>query len=286
MIRIATALEEFYLPNRPGLAPRTIKKYREETRHWAKLTSDPPLNEITTTTFNLYRAACLQAGLKPTSIEGRIDTIIQVLRLCGPEAERRQGFGLIPRVPFIGQPLRTSTPLKMTPTVEQLRALARQFSVATWPRTTDLSPRLFWLAWLGVMFTTGIRFRDFMLAQRSQLSGDVLIVTAGKTGIAHVFPLPDWLLPQLYQLPVYRGRLFPCPLRPTEFRTKLKALTTLAGTPWITSQAIRRASITEWSSLNSDCGAVIHGCGLGIRSRYVDPLRLLRKHLPELPRLD
>lgn len=285
MIRVSTALEEFYIPNRPGLSPRTIKKYREETRHWSKLTSDPPINEITTTTFQQYRAACLKAGLRPTSIEGRIETILQVLRLCGPEQERRQGLGLIPKVPFVGIPLRTATALRATPTVDQLRALAMQFKSARWPTTAHVSPALFWSAWLGTLFSTGIRFRDFLHAERRQLTGDLLIVTAQKTGIAHVFPLPDWLLPKLYQLPEYRGRLFPCPLRPTEFRNKLKALATIAGVPWITAQAIRRASITEWSAINADCGAIVHGSGLGIRSRYVDPLRLLRKHLHELPPL-
>jgi hypothetical protein len=283
MIGINAALEELYLPNRPGLSRRTIKRYQEECRHFAALTSDPPLDLITTATFNGYRAACLKSGLRPKSIECRVQTVLQVLRLCGPEQERRQGLGLIPKVPFVGVPLRTGTALKRTPTVAELQSLARQFYRATWPRTAEVSPKLFWTAWLGTLFVTGIRFRDFLLASRKQLAGDVLIVTAAKTEIAHVFPLPDWLMSPLYRLPSYRGRLFPCPLRPTEFRGRLKTLATAAGVPWLTAQAIRRASITEWSALNADCGSIIHGQGLGIRRHYVDPLRLLRKHLPELP---
>ena len=100
MLTIRQAFTGLYLPNRPQLAPLTIQRYLDEIRRWEVRTPNPVLSEITTETFNRYRAACLKAGLKASSIESGIRTILQVLRLCGPEQERRQGLGLIPRVPF------------------------------------------------------------------------------------------------------------------------------------------------------------------------------------------
>ncbi len=38
---------------------------------------------------------------------------------------------------------------------------------------------------------------------------------------------------------------------------------------------VRRASISEWSCTTNDAGALIHGCGLGIRQHYVNPLKVL-----------
>lgn len=285
MIDLRVALDQFYLPSRPGISRRTAQKLHHDISRWMRIVGGIPADQITTQTFNKFRAGCLEHGLKPVSIETTIQSVLSILRLLGPEQERRQGLGLIKKVPFAGQQLRRVMRLHPVPSVDHLRQVFRATDQMTWPRTANVFPPLFWKAWIGTVFVTGIRFRDFIEAERKQLSGDLLTVTARKTGITHCFPLPDWLMPLLYQLPTYKTRLFPCPLRPTEFRMNLRQLSNAAGVPWTTPQAIRRASITEWSAINSDCGAVIHGSGLGIRRHYIDPVRLLRKHVNSLPDL-
>lgn len=285
MLTIRQALISLYLPNRPQLAPRTVLRYQDEVTRWERLTDNPTINQITTESFNRYRAACLARGLKPSSIESGIRTILQVLRLCGPEQERRQGLNLIPRVPFVGPTLRCPRPMLPTPTVEELRAAVHHADAAIWPTTAGVSPQLFWRAWIGASFVTGLRLSDALTAKRSQLSADLLTVTAKKTGITQVFPIPPWLILEMYQLPVWNSKLFPCRVLPCFVRRELRRLSRAASIPTITPHGLRRACITEWSALNSDCGAIIHGQGLGIRSRYVDPLRLLRKHLAEFPSL-
>lgn len=286
MITIRQALQNFYLPNRPQLSSRTISRYLDEVKRWERMTSDPTISEVSTETFNRYRAACLTAGLKPSSIESGIRTILQVLRLCGPEQERRQGLGLIPRVPFVGQTLRQPMPLLPTPSVDDLRSAWQSASAAIWPTTAGVTPAQFWRAWIGTAFVTGLRLSDALSAKRSQISTDLFMVTARKTGITQVFPLPPWLILEIYQLPVWSGKLFPCRFLPCFVRRELSRICRAAQIPVITPHALRRACITEWSAINSDCGSIIHGQGLGIRSRYVDPLRVLRKHLAEFPSLN
>jgi integrase len=285
MLTIRDAFERLYLVNRPGLGQRTICRYQYEIQRWERLAGNPPLNQISTETFNRFRSECLNHGLRPSSVEGGIRTILQILRLCGPPQERRQGLGLIQRVPYVGPPLRCTRLYKPTPTVEDLRAAWKHAGKAIWPRTGGVTPEHFWRAFLGVEFVTGLRLANMLSAARKHLTADVLTATAHKTSIAHVFPIPPWLLPLLYLLPEWQGKLFPCRSLPHFIRRELRRICSAAGIPTITPHGIRRASITEWSALNSDCGSIIHGQGLGIRSRYVDPLRLLRKHLPDFPSL-
>lgn len=285
MITIRQAFVSLYMPNRPQLAPLTVQRYLDEIRRWEVRTPNPLLSQITTETFNLYRAECLSAGLKPTTIESGIRTILQVLRLCGPEQERRQGLGLITRVPFVGQSLRQSTPLLPTPSVEDLRAAWVHSTSAIWPTTGGADPANFWRAWIGISFVTGLRLSDALAARRSQISADIFTVTARKTGITHIFPIPAWLLVELYQLPVWNSKLFPCRFLPCFVRRELRRISVVAQVPAITPHGMRRAAITEWSAISSDCGSILHGQGLGIRSRYVNPVRLLRKHLPDFPDL-
>lgn len=285
MITIRQAFDNFYVSNRPGLSRRTKARYSFEILRWERLTGNPPLNSITTTTFNQFRHRCLQGGLRPSTIESGLRTILQVLRLCGPEQERRQGLGLIPKVPYVGNPLRVVTPFQPTPTVEELRLAWQHAEAAIWPKAASFTPAMFWRAWLAVEFSTALRLSDMLTVHRSQLNGALLAVTVQKTGLTQVFPLPAWALLSVYQLPTGREKLLPCRNLPAFVRRELRRISQAAGIPKITPHGIRRASISEWSAINSDSGAIIHGSGLGIRSRYVDPLRLLRTHVASLPDL-
>ena len=286
VLTIREAFDQFYLLNHPDLAPRTILRYRDEILRWERLSANPLIDAMTTETFNRFRAACLAAGLKATTIEGGIRTILQVLRLCGPEQERRQGLGLISRVPYIGRPLRAHVAFQPTPTVEQLRLCYIFANIPIWPRVPDRTS--WWRAWIGLSFVTGLRLSDMLTLPTASRQGDLLIVTAGKTATDQVFVLPPWLLLQVDKLPSHET-LFGCPRLPCFIRREFRRMSNKLGLQPITPHGIRRACITEWSAINSDCGRVIHGEGLRMRSRYVAVDRLLRRHIgvfPDLSRIE
>lgn len=198
MPTIREVFETHYVPNHPQLKPRTLERYRLEILRWERNTTNPPVSKVTTEVFNRFRKTCLDHGLRATTIEAGIRTILQVLRLAGPETERRQGLGLIARVPFVGHPLRAVFRQQPVPTVDALRRLCR----------------------------------------------------------------------------------LPCFVR-----RELSRICVAAQIDRITPHAIRRASVTEWSIVDRDCGQLIHGEGLGIRDLYANPERLLRAKIDKFPDL-
>jgi integrase len=212
-----------------------------------------------------------------------VRTVLQVLRICGPESERRQGLGLIPRVPFVGNGLRESTPQRPVPTVDALRSACRLADEAVWP--PQCPQGVWWRCWIGFGFVTGLRLTDMLTIRRSALSGDVVRWTAHKTGVEHVFVLPPWLLEWMRELPQDGELLFPSRRLPCFVRRELRRVSLAAEIPKLTPHGVRRACITEWSILSDDCGKIIHGEGLGIRSKYVQHERKLRAHLDRLPDL-
>lgn len=282
MLTIRDAFETLYVPHRPTLSQRTIQRYRDEITRWERHTSNPPIDQIVTATFNQFRADCLRTGLKATTIEAGIRTVLQVLRLCGPEQERREGLGLIPKVPYVGRPLRQHGTFRPTPTVDELRLCYRFCGGLHWP--PNVSTETFWRAWLGVGFVTGLRLSDMLALRPSDLRGDTLFVTARKTGTNQVFALPPWVLAEVAKLPMGEW-FFPCRRLPCFVRRELHTLSDRLGLQPLTPQGIRRASITSWAMVHDGCSKLIHGEGLRIRDHYVDRLALLRRFVNELPRL-
>lgn len=277
------AFETHYVPNHPQLAERTLERYRLEILRWERHTNNPPIDQVSTETFNRFRAACIRQNLKPCTIETGIRTLLQILRLCGPETERRQGLSLIPKVPYVGQSLRIRTAQRPIPTVEQLRAACRLTETAVWP--PQWSPEVWWRCWIGFGFVTGLRLTDMLSIQRSALQGDVVRWTAHKTDAEHVFVLPPWLLEWMGDLPQDSELLFPCRRLPNYVRRELRRLSVAASIQNLTPHGLRRCAITEWSILDTDCGKIIHGEGLGIRAKYVHIERKLRAHIHRLPDL-
>lgn len=55
-----------------------------------------------------------------------------------------------------------------------------------------------------------------------------------------------------------------------------------AGVRYVPPHGFRRFSITQWSTASPDAGRIVHGEGLGIRSHYVDPRRVLEDAAPRV----
>ena len=110
-------------------------------------------------------------------------------------------------------------------------------------------------------------------------------VVAEKTGKAHVFPVSSVLRRHLELMRNEdSGRVFPvCKTAHPFIRRELRKICDAAGVPSITPQAIRRCSVTEWTTISDAAGKLVHGEGLKVRSHYVRVLRVLQEHVARLP---
>ena len=55
-----------------------------------------------------------------------------------------------------------------------------------------------------------------------------------------------------------------------------------AGVARWTPKQLRQRSITEWTRANATAGQLIHGCGIGVLSHYLDPLSVLESAAPQV----
>lgn len=168
---------------------------------------------------------------------------------------------------------------------------ARTFNgdtVGCWRFWSDDDRERFWRALLFLGYWTGLRIGDLRRLTWASVFTDRIEWKASKTDVAHVFPVTadvqrhlDMVrgLDSVYVVPIARGSL-------RFIRKELSRLCRLAGVESFGPQKMRRASVTEWGCTTNDAGALIHGCGLGIRRHYVNPLKVLsraseRFELPE-----
>jgi hypothetical protein len=112
-------------------------------------------------------------------------------------------------------------------------------------------------------------------------NADCLRLKADKTGVSHVWPIPEWLRAWL----VLPGEhpLGGVSLHFTnKIRDGLTDLCLLAGVDRFTPQQLRQRSINEWTKANATAGQIVHGCGLGVMAHYLDPLSILESAAPRV----
>lgn len=106
----------------------------------------------------------------------------------------------------------------------------------------------------------------------------VLRVVASKTQRAHAWPVPAWLQT------LWTGTAPPWH-RSTDFwrKTLRDAISHVCDTAHVarwTPKQLRQRSITEWTRANATAGQLVHGCGIGVLSHYLDPLSVLEAAAP------
>lgn len=135
--------------------------------------------------------------------------------------------------------------------------------------------------WLVIAYWTGLRLHDSLglqLTLQQSVSRDALRWRAGKTGHNHAWPVPSWLVPHLEPaaLPYSSATLHFCRL----LRQHIAAACHAAHVPEFCPQQLRQRSITEWTRANATAGQLVHGCGIGVLSYYLDPLSVLEAAAP------
>lgn len=203
-----------------------------------------------------YRSAALAAGLSPVTIEKTLVDVGTITKhSCGQILER-------------GKQLARKRPSPRPVPIGDLNAV--------W---TVSAP---WLRrWFALAYWTGLRVSDSLvlfMVVRSPCTR--LQLTASKTGHHHSWPVPEWfhaLMPQV-RSPILGTTTH----YGNTLRDELQAACILAGVAEFTPKQVRQRSITEWSRANATAGAIIHGCGLGVLSHYIDPLCVLEAAAPRL----
>jgi integrase len=237
-----------------GLKARTIAA---NARRFEKLTGITEPERISTAVLTAFRQTCLAIGLSNVTTEKTVTDVMTVVRhATGTRIE-------------CGRRLRQIRPTPSPFTPDEVDAVFRAAE----------SERL--RRWIVLAYWTGLRLCDSVRLYWT-LRGpcEVIRFTAQKTGTHHVFPVRTWL--HAFMKPVEPHTGYCTEWFAKLIRTELAESCERAGVKPKTPKNLRQASITEWSMANATAGRLIHGCGLGVMSNYLDPLMVLESAAPRV----
>jgi len=252
----------------------TARKLRHRLNCWFRHSARRS-TRLSAAAFDEFRHNATAAGLSPRTVE---ETVSDVARVAG--------------VNDVGTRLRrwkTAT-CRPVPTLAVLATAYDNADAAVWPDPdTVRTPALmrvpaaaFWRAFLVVAFVTGLRLRDLRSVTWQSIDEHGIRWTASKTGRVHTYPPCAVLIRHLRPLRV-AGDLRVFPVSASQERLLRRELVRISGSPELTPQAIRRASITQWAIASPDAGRIIHGSAdLGVLAHYLDVRRVLAAALPRL----
>lgn len=260
----------------PAISPRTHRKYRHELNRWESLTSNPPVGEITTETFQRFRAASAAAGHKASTTETTLRCVRSLMRCA-------LGNGVIDTMPDRGRARRIQLPEPNPPSVENVDAFLAHVGVARWPKL-HVTPAMFWTSVVAVACWTGMRRHDLLWRlkwEHVDFDSMCIVFRASKTGKRHAFPITPMLESHLrYMEPSWDyDESFPVfgPSQSPHFVSRtLREIAEAAGIEAFGMQQLRQFAINQWTTADPEAGRLIHGMNIGVMKHYIDPLRILR----------
>lgn len=225
-------------------------------RRFLRAIGDRTAEQVTAADLQQFRQTAMAAGLSHATIEKTVTDVATIVKAI---------TGIVLEV---GRRLRQSRPEPVPVPISDINA--------TWQAATP------WLRqWIVLTYWTGLRLGDSMGLQLAlPISGDAIRWRAGKTDHCHVYPLPSWIVPHLDPLPLPYNH--PGGHSVKIMREHLWAACLAARVPYWNPQRLRQRSITEWTRANATAGQLIHGCGIGVLSHYLDPLSVLESAAPQV----
>lgn len=207
--------------------------------------------------LSAFRTAALAMSLSHVTIEKTITDVCTIVR------------HLLGQIPAVGKRLRQPRP---SPKPVSLASIDAIFSAATSQRMRR---------WIAISYWTGLRLSDTIeVYVMTSKDCDVLRHRASKTEHSHCWPVPNWLRQWLPRVEPHTG--YSTPWFGELIRNELADTCEQAGVEHVTPKQVRQASVTEWTRANATAGAIIHGCGLGVLSHYLDPLSVLESAAPRV----
>lgn len=269
--------DQWYRLWAPDLSPRTERRYRHELTRWERLSDNPPLAEISTRTYQEFRAASSQKGHSAGTTEGTLRFVRQIMRCA-------MAHGAIAVMPDRGRARKIQAPQPHPPSIEELDKLFRACGVARWPRL-HVPPKTFWRSWMAVDLWTGLRREDsFWRLSLDHVSDpdDAILFRANKSKVPHPYPLNDIIRRHIRAMvPTFShkpGRLIFGPSKsPHLIQRELDRIADAACVRRVTPQSFRQAAINIWTIADPRAGEIIHGCGIPrVLAHYLDRLQILR----------
>ncbi len=149
MDALSTFYKEQFLPlwiHGRQLDAKTEANYRQSIAWWSRLTSDPPLDQITDHTVASFIATlCKQPGRSSTmmmsSVAKHCRNVDTVLQMAGPRSRsNRRGQGLIGEPPFFDAPRVDQEPPSGDWTIEEVWAMYLAADGMTVPTIDGVDP--------------------------------------------------------------------------------------------------------------------------------------------------
>lgn len=269
------AYEKLYSKWATDLSPRTKKRYRYELERWSRLTGDPPIAEIGTSTFQEFRAASAEKGHKPATTESTLRVIRSVLRCA-------MAHGAIRTMPDRGRPRRIQAPEPHPPSNDELNRFLRSLQGSRWPKT-HVPPSVFWRCFVCLDLWTGLRREDaFWKLAWEHVHADRIEFRAGKTSKLHAWPMTPLVERHLRMMrPIFKVPKSTPIFNPGKsghsLQRELERICDAAEIRRLTVKGFRQASVTIWSAADSRAGEIIHGVGMpAVMNHYLDKLAILK----------
>jgi hypothetical protein len=223
-------------------------------KRFAAVIGDIDLSHVTQSHVDQYTQSSRQSSVPAWTIAG---TLAAMRTLC------KASNG-----PSLRYDIRKPHPEPHPAAIEDLSAIWQH--LAGWSRQ-----------WMAIQFWTCLRLTDAIAFQRAaELGGSVWRYRASKTQQPHVYPVPEWM-PQWcgeMRLPYGQNDDWSQVL----VRAELDRCCKLARIKRILPQQVRQAGLTAWAGANATACQIIHGCGIGVLSHYLDPLSVLESAAPRV----
>lgn len=203
-LTLREAYERHY--DKSELCKGSLRKMHYAIAAWEKLTTNPPIGEITNATAAGFRQAAIDHGYHPRTVNGYWGSVRSILRLMGPVVTGNPwALGIVPNVPAM-KPCRV---VKHRPRVVSQEDLSRLYVAcrhADKPRT-GVAAADWWRCLIVVAYFTGLRRSDLFALEWSQLdlAEGTLDFTARKTGKADIWPLHPVAITHLERLRTPKG---------------------------------------------------------------------------------
>lgn len=212
-------------------------------------------------TIESFRAAALEAGYANRTIEDTISTVCTIMR--------KGGVAVDP-----GRRLRCQSPFPTPPKIQDIARCYRFARLASWPVSPERKE--WWQGFWVVSVWTALRLGDLKRLRRKHVDGELLRITAAKTGKEIVIPLPPFVLSNLERLPG-TDSIFEMTECSRQLRREIDMACHYAKVRRFTPQGLRQCGINLWRRYGGlDTAKIIQGCGLGQSiDHYLDPLERL-----------
>mgnify|MGYP002528577511 CR=1 FL=1 len=166
------------------LDAKTEANYRQSIAWWSRLTSDPPLDQITDHTVASFIASlCKQPGRSNTMMLSSVAThcrnVDTVLQMAGPRSRHnRRGQGLIDEPPYFDAPRVDQEPPCGDWTIEEVRAMYSAADVMSVPTIDGVDPVDWWRTLICLAYYTGLRCGALMSVEYSMVDDEWINVPA------------------------------------------------------------------------------------------------------------